>query len=334
MGGMGGMGSSGGRWQGSGGGSSFESPQIPADPFVVKETRAAPKPAPSRGGMVLGQKEPTSKFLQAMKKEEGADLIREETSTSTNTPGAPPVARERVNIEVVEVVSATVENDGGLQSPLDVRGDLTLTIDDPAAARVLIHVAPSADHKSFTFKAHPNINRDRWTKERVVAPKGDKAFPAGTALNVLKWRWQTSDEGSLPLTVSCWPTPGGDGTTAVTLEYELQRQDFVLSNVRISIPIIGSTPTLGEIAGDYDFDVKNHILHWKLDFIDESNPTGSAEFSMGAVDASSLFPITISYTSNNTFCPIEIEQVVSPDEEPIRYALSKSLQTDQYQLVQ
>jgi hypothetical protein len=122
------------------------------------------------------------------------------------------------SIEVVEVVSATVENDGGLQSPLDVRGDLTLTIDDPAAARVLIHVAPAAEHKSFTFKAHPNINRDRWTKERVVAPKGDKAFPAGTALNVLKWRWQTSDEGSLPLTVSCWPTPGGDGTTAVTLE--------------------------------------------------------------------------------------------------------------------
>jgi hypothetical protein len=52
----------------------------------------------------------------------------------------------------------------------------------------------------------------------VVAPKGDKAFPTGTALNVLKWRWQTSDEGALPLTVSCWPTPGGDGTTAVTLE--------------------------------------------------------------------------------------------------------------------
>jgi hypothetical protein len=31
---------------------------------------------------------------------------------------------------------------------------------------------------------------------------------------------------------------------------------------------------------------------------------------------------------------VQIEQVVSPDEEPIRYALSKSLQTDQYQLVQ
>ena len=63
---------------------------------MVKETRAAPKPTSSRGGMVLGQKEPTSKFLQAMKKEEGSDLIREETSASANTPGAPPVAREKV----------------------------------------------------------------------------------------------------------------------------------------------------------------------------------------------------------------------------------------------
>jgi hypothetical protein len=299
---------------------------------VVRETRAPSKPAPSRQGMVLGQKEPTSKFMQAMKKEEGPDLLQEETSIAA--PGAPPVAREKVNIEVVEVVSATVENDGGLRSPLDIKGDLTLVVDDPEFARIFVHVAPAAEHKSFTFKAHPNINRDQWTKERIVAPKGDKAFPTSTALNVLKWRWQTSDESALPITVSCWPTPGGNGTTAVTLEYELQRQDFVLSNVRISIPIIGSSPNIGEISGDYEFDVRNHVLHWKLDFIDESNANGSAEFSMGAVDASSLFPITISYTSSQTFCPIEIEQVVSAEGEPVRFALSKALQTDEYQLVQ
>jgi len=44
--------------------------------------------------MVLGQKEPTSKFMQAMKKEEGPDLLQEETSIAA--PGAPPVAREKV----------------------------------------------------------------------------------------------------------------------------------------------------------------------------------------------------------------------------------------------
>jgi len=80
----------------------------------------------------------------------------------------------------------------------------------------------------------------------------------------------------------------------------------VLSNVRISIP------NIGEISGDYEFDVRNHVLHWKLDFIDESNANGSAEFSMGAVDASSLFPITISYTSSQTFCPIEVYSFVLP----------------------
>jgi len=328
-GGMAGMGS--GRFQGSGSGS-FETAQSPADPFVVRETRAPPKAAPSRQGMVLGQKEPTSKFLQAMTKEMGVDLVREEAAVAA-TPGIPAVPREKVNIEVIEMVSATVANDGGLQSPLDVRGDLTLTIDDPSAARVDIHIAPSADHKGFNFKAHPNINRDVWMKDRIIMPKGEKAFPTSTPLNVLKWRWQTTDESALPLTVSCWPTPGGDGTTAVTLEYELQRTSFVLSNVCISIPIIGAAPALGEIAGDYDFDVKNHILHWKLDLIDDSNPTGSAEFSMGAVDASSLFPISISYTSVNTFCPIEVEQVIAADEE-VRYSLQKSLQTDQYQLLQ
>lgn len=50
------------------------------------------------------------------------------------------------------MVSATVANDGGLQSPLDVRGDLTLSIDDPDVARALVHIVPSGDHKAFNFK--------------------------------------------------------------------------------------------------------------------------------------------------------------------------------------
>jgi len=59
------------------------------------------------------------------------------------------------SIEVVEVVSATVENDGGLRSPLDIKGDLTLVVDDPEFARIFVHVAPAAEHKSFTFKVQP-----------------------------------------------------------------------------------------------------------------------------------------------------------------------------------
>lgn len=52
--------------------------------------------------MVLGQKEPTSRFLQAMKKEEGVDLLREETAAAA-TPGAPPVAREKVKYGLLTI---------------------------------------------------------------------------------------------------------------------------------------------------------------------------------------------------------------------------------------
>jgi len=45
--------------------------------------------------MVLGQKEPTSKFLQAMTKEMGVDLVREEAAVAA-TPGIPAVPREKV----------------------------------------------------------------------------------------------------------------------------------------------------------------------------------------------------------------------------------------------
>jgi hypothetical protein len=315
---------------------SWASPSIspetpnPAEAYVVKDTKPARSTGGGRQGMVLGQKEATNtnKFLQAMKKEEGTDLVPTTAATDATTASHATI-RQSVNIEVVENVSVTLENDGGMQG-LDIRGDLTLTIEDPAYARALIKLAP-ADHKQFHFKAHPNINKPQFMKDKVIAVKG-KAFPTNTPLNLLKWRVQTNDESLLPLTVNCWPTPGGGANTVVNMEYELHRTEFSLGNVTISIPIVGGSPVVGEVDGTYEFDIKNHILRWHLDLIDESNSSGSMEFTLSNADPASLFPIDISFTSPNTFCPIQVDQVVQPEGDPVPFSFTKTLHTDQYRL--
>jgi len=142
---------------------------------------------------------------------------------------------------------------------------------------------------------------------------------------------QSTDESLVPLTVNCWPTPGGGGTTVVNLEYELQRTDFALVNVCITIPIPGEAPVVGEADGTYEFDVKNHAMNWKLDLVDHSNPTGAMEFTMKGGGNIPLLPINISFTSRVTFCNVEVDQVVQ-QSGPVKYSFSRILQTESYQV--
>lgn len=37
--------------------------------------------------------------------------------------------------------------------------------------------------------------------------------------------------------VNCWPSPRGDGKCDVVIDYELEAEDMVLQDVKISIPL-------------------------------------------------------------------------------------------------
>ncbi|KAL6076358.1 Coatomer subunit delta [Balamuthia mandrillaris] len=324
MGGMGGLGSRSSSWQGSN--------EPLAQPIIVQE-RERPKATAPPGGMVLGKKEATSKFMQAMQKEEDLDL-REPSETLTGAPSAP---KESVRVEILENINATLENDGGLPN-VEVRGHLTFIIDDEQYSDVVLRLSQPADNKNnFHFKAHPNIDKNRFMKEKIVSPKGGKrGFPVRTALNILKWRLQTTDENLVPLTVNCWPSAGGGGSTVVNMEYELHtiKPGFALGNVSIAIPIIGGTPTVEDVDGTYEFDLKNHILYWRLDLIDESNSSGAMEFTVpGLSDGSSLFPIKVSFMSQLTYCDIVLEGIENSEGAPVKYSLEKALHADEYQVV-
>lgn len=44
-----------------------------------------------------------------------------------------------------------------------------------------------------------------------------RPFPTGTAVGVLKWRAQTTDETLVPITINCWPTQTGGDSWEVTI---------------------------------------------------------------------------------------------------------------------
>ena len=62
---------------------------------------------------------------------------------------------------------------------------------------------------------------------------------------------------------------------------------------------------VGEVAGEYKFDSKKHILEWRLPVIDSSNSTGMMEFTIPGME-SDFFPIRVEFVSPKTYSHIEV----------------------------
>lgn len=114
-------------------------------------------------------------------------------------------------------------------------------------------------------------------EQKIGLKDPSRPYPVGQALGVLKWRYQTKDEGSIPLSINCWPTPANNGSCDVNIEYELERDDLELNDVTISIPIPpgAGNPIIGNLDGDYNYNKQARVLEWQLSQVSASNKSGS-----------------------------------------------------------
>jgi hypothetical protein len=165
-----------------------------------------------------------------------------------------------IHVVLNEKLVVQTQHDGGLQN-LEVRGELTLIVNDPNPQRLQIQLDPnynkairfnvSLDRSLFFFccccfilnsrffpkKAYSHLDKALLTKNGVIGLKdASRAFPQGN-LALLKWWYQTKDEDALPFVVNCWPSAGAGGKTVVNLDYELTNKELELQDVNISIPI-------------------------------------------------------------------------------------------------
>ena len=158
-----------------------------------------------------------------------------------------------------------------------------------------------------------------------------REFPSGSALGVLKWRYQSMDEAEVPLMISAWPSVSG-GESFVNIEYECNAP-FDLHDVQIVVPVpaLASPPKVNQIDGDYQYDARRSAFVWKNDLIDADNASGSAEFVVPASDPSAFFPINVSFTAKQTLCGLAIDRVMTASgDEDVKYGCRQSLATESY----
>ncbi|CAG8512964.1 13648_t:CDS:2 [Cetraspora pellucida] len=306
--------------------SSYSEPQVQTsfEEGIRSTYSSSPTPSPSKAkGMQLGRKQKGADLFEAVKNEVGFDDVSEKTSVKGTS--IPKVPVESVHLSVTEKISLQANRDGGLEN-LEVKGDLELTISDPNMTRIKISVRAT----------HPNVDKKLFSTDSIIALKNPgKGFPVNQPLGVLRWRFITKDETLIPLSINCWPSPAGDGTIDVNIEYELESENQEFKDVVISIPLPpGGNPVVGDVDGHYEVNRQTRTLEWQLPIIDASNKQGSLEFNIAGDDVNVFFPVGVSFISEKLFCDIEVLDVLHTESgASVTFSKEVILSAEEYHVV-
>ncbi|KAF9116124.1 hypothetical protein BGX27_004707 [Mortierella sp. AM989] len=337
--GMGGMGSMGGMG-GMGSNQGYDSAASIDDSSSKFNSPAAKAPATKARGMQLGRKQNNTDLFESLRSEvEAMPLIQQQQAPvqpSYSAPVKPAFPMENVHVHIEEKITVVANRDGGLES-MEVKGDLMLRVSDPSRTKISLALQHLED-SSIQFKTHPNVNKVLFNSEKVIAFRdSSKEFPLNTPTGVLRWRFISKDESSIPLSINCWPSPSGDGSCDVNIEYQLENEEMEFKNVSITIPIPqGTAPTVGELDGVYIHIVDNHqsVLVWQLPSIDSSNPSGSMEFNCQGEDSESYFPVSVQFESERLICSVNVVSITQiADGSSVPYSKQSILSPAEYSVV-
>ncbi|KAG2201423.1 hypothetical protein INT47_001472, partial [Mucor saturninus] len=295
--------------------SSESLPSMRESPSSYARPSAAPTPTSKAKGMQLGRKPKAADLFEAIKPDvEEQPLITPQRN----------INQEAVHIDIEERVSVAANKDGGLEQ-MEVRGVLTLKIADPSSARISLALKASND-PSIQFKTHPNVDKAAFKDQHIVQMKDlSRPFPANQNLEVVKWKLSTRDETLVPLTITCWPSPAGNGSCDVNVEYELENIELELRDVVISIPLPAEpSADVTQVDGSYFVDRARRVLEWQLPVINSSNKSGLLECNIPGDDANGFFPVAVSFISEKLICGVDVLDITNVENNS-QAAFSKEI---------
>jgi hypothetical protein len=312
---------------GFGGGSSFagmitgtRTAAPTAQPFVEKPAAPTPSPAArpnSSSGMKLGGRTAGTSLSAKILAEEGLNEPEASPSEPTQAAGAAAsTPQEGIVVRIEEELIINSKNNGTVDQ-LEVRGQLTLIPYSEEGLTCQLRLAPPSGRKLQT-KPHPILDKNQ-IKDGVLALKDQsRTFTKGAAVGLLQWRFTSTDEDDVPVSISCWPEVSPKGT-ACTMAYELHAQQLILEKLDVAIPNpSGQQPEVTSIDGRFTYNHKTAIINWLLDVVDADATSGNLEFKIpGAHNAANFFPINISYSSQQSFVGIALDSVLDKNGQPI-----------------
>jgi hypothetical protein len=308
----------------------YKDPTPSFTPATSTRTAAAPK----KGMSLMGASSKNKSLEDALVMEDKLAPIVSTTvkTTSAAVENAPPAIQHPIMLVVAEKVYARMTRDGVVESN-EVKGSLTLTAATEEAGLCCVQMKTTRNADKFTFTTHPKVNKALYEKNGLLQLKdARKGFPSARPVGILKWSYSSASEDLIPIKINCWPEEESRGQMNVSIEYELDQPDLTLHDVSIRIPL-GTTESVHIVSvdGSYKHNSSHGELDWQLPIVDNSNASGSLEFTISQKDADAFFPINVSFTSQQLFCGVEVVTVSSADNAgPIQYGLTQVMSAEEY----
>merc|ERR1712232_713252 len=248
-------------------------------------------------------------------------------------PVPPPVAAPSTPLTLLleEKISVSMNREGAVES-CEVKGILNLTANTDSGAVAVIAVNKTLLPPTFNFATHPKVDKKGYERQGILSLKGGKGFPVGRGVGILRWSYGNDD--AAPISINCWPEDEGNGKYLVSIEMELSRNDLVLQDVNILIPLgTQNPPTIESIDGQMKHDPATGMMCWHFDVVDANTNSGSLEFIVDGTNSDAFLPIQIGFQSESLLCPIVVTGVTnSSSGAPIPNEMTKIFSPDRYHI--
>ena len=300
-----------------------------------------------KGLKLGGKKKGKDSFMSKMKQEDGlrdlksnlqGDVANVDGGGVTAGAGGQMVQDDQVRVLLEEKLNISMKSDGSIDI-MEVKGTLAVICNDEACGKVQVQLSPDsiaqAGENGFQFKTNPNMSKNDFLKNSLLCLKNKKRdYPLQKPTTVLRWRFSSNDDSSIPFTINSWPEAGNGGKMDVNVEYSLEREDVTLENVQILIPL-GTTTDAPQITtcdvGSHRHNSRKGFLEWNIDYIDSSNGTANLEFTINGDTEESYFPVQVNFSSKNLLSSVNVDEVAVVNmEDELLYKVASRLVVDNY----
>ncbi|KAK4455959.1 hypothetical protein QBC34DRAFT_388462 [Podospora aff. communis PSN243] len=272
--------------------------------------------APKGKGMQLGKKSKTTDMFERVRGDLGQEVddspLVPVASPAAPEPAAAPRAsanpdHDAIHVSINESISAKISREG-VASSFSVNGDLTLRVSDPSLTKLKLKLDATPSHGA-SFRTHPNVDKNTYNSSKVIQLSNQaRGFPVNQAVGVLKWRVapRVDDTSVLPIVFTVWVNKGSDGSTSMTIEYELTGGD-PLTDVAVIVPYSTAEPTVSSF--DAVYEVSGDSLEWQIGAVNEDNASGAFEFEAQTDDENEFFPMQVRFSKQTPFMNIDVVSV-------------------------
>jgi hypothetical protein len=238
---------------------------------------------------------------------------------------------EAVTFVTKEVVAAAIGKDGNVKS-FEVKGQLSMTINDPSKGQIAVLLQKNEKYGSL-MKVPPQFNKGTWGSESVLMPRDEKSsLPTTTAIQAIKYTVNDSKGEFIPFNINVWFTEG-----TLTLEIELnEKQSWLteLKEVRVLIPSKEKKYKVNSIENSRsEAAPEGEGILWTVPVLSKAKRDANIEigYKDKVSEEDDLFPIKVHFESDRPLVAIEVKGVKTLEHnENVKFVHTKLVLTDEY----